>query len=102
MKGVGGGVAARAWSPETVITLCDGGKLLGSFRLLVFHPSAATFALPPSLVAQRENSLCLISVSLCYFTPLPEMFCLCLFHTGMTRRPREACSLKTEANECIL
>lgn len=41
----GGGVFLMcSWSTETVITLRDGGKLLGSFRRLVFDPSSETFA----------------------------------------------------------
>lgn len=59
-----------AWSTETLITLCDGGKLLGSFRRLVFDPPTATFALPPSLVAQREKWPCFISVSQYNVSPL--------------------------------
>lgn len=49
-----------SWSTETVITLRDGGKLLGSFRQLVCDPSSATFALLSCLVAQREKWPCYI------------------------------------------
>lgn len=93
-KSRGEGAPTCSWSIETVITLCDGRKLLGSFRRLVFDPSFATFALLPSFVAQREKWPCFILAARIISFPAWQV-CFCIFHTSISIWQCETCYLRT-------